>query len=131
MLEAAVDGVDHFEVDRRELQREGPTYTWDTIETFRPDEVMLVLGADAAAGVDTWYRGQDLISSVPIAVAHRPGTTRDVVEAVLPAFRWLEMPSLDISSTELRAWLRRGFSGRFLIPDTVLDVIAAAGLYRA
>lgn len=131
MLTAAVEGVEYFEIDRREVDRDGPTYTWDTIESFGSDEVVLVLGADAAAGVGGWYRGGELAERVAIAVARRPGTTTDEVEAVIPSVQWLQMPSLEISSTELRDWLVRGFTARFLVPDAVIELIAAESLYRS
>lgn len=131
MLTAAVENVEYFEIDTREVDRDGPTYTWDTIQSFGSDEVVLVLGADAAAGITSWYRGRELVERVPIAVARRPGTAVDAVETLIPALRWLEMPSLEISSTELREWLSRGFSGRFLVPDAAREVIAVESLYRS
>lgn len=124
MVSAAVEGIPHFEVDRRETERDGPTFTWDTIQTFIGDQVTLVLGADAAARLGSWHRGDELADRVEIAVVGRPGTERAEVEAAIPGVRWLEMPELDLSSTALRALLARGFSGRFLIPDGTLAVIA-------
>jgi nicotinate-nucleotide adenylyltransferase len=131
MVAAAVQGVPHFELDRREADREGPTFTWDTLHSFGDDAVVLVLGSDAAAGVRTWHRGDELVEATEIAVVGRPGTAREEVEsAVGRGLRWLEMPALDLSSTELRQWIARGFSGRYLIPDAVLEVIDRSGLYR-
>lgn len=131
MLTAAIEGVEYFELDRREIDRQGPTYTWDTVQSFDSDDVILVLGADSAATIRTWHRGDDLVDRVVVAVARRPGTAVEDVEAVLPQVRWLEMPSLDISSTELRAWLAQGYSGRFLVPDPVLEVIRSGSYYRS
>lgn len=131
MVEAAVAGTPYFGVDRREIEREGPTYTWDTLQSFEGEEPVLVLGADTAAGLPSWHRADRLIDTVEIAVVARPGTPRDLVERAAPAARWLEMPALDISSTELRTWIGRGYSARFLVPDAVLDVIAGHGLYSA
>lgn len=130
MTAAAIGGVAHFEMDRREADREGPTYTWDTIVSFDGDRVVLVLGADAAAGVDTWYRSRELIARTDIAVVGRPGIRRADVEAVLgPDVRWLDMPALDLSSTHLRRLVGCGYTARFLIPDAVREVIARHGLY--
>lgn len=129
MVAAAIAGIPYFEMDRREADRTGPTYTWDTIESFNGGATVLVLGADAAAGIRTWHRGDELAETVDIAVVGRPGIARADVEEAVPTARWLEMPELDLSSTELRAWLGRGFSGRFLIPDAVTDVIVSHGLY--
>jgi nicotinate-nucleotide adenylyltransferase len=131
MVEAAIGGVPYFELDRSEAEREGPTYTWDTIASFNGDDVVLVLGSDAAAGIRSWYRGDDIVETVQIAVIERPGTPRLEVEAAIPGVRWLEMPALDISSSELRGWLSQGFTGRFIIPDAVLAVIGAHRLYSA
>jgi nicotinate-nucleotide adenylyltransferase len=129
MISAAVEGIPHFEVDRRETEREGPTFTWDTIESFTNDQVILVIGADTAAGLRSWHRGDELAERVEVAVVGRPGAERAEVERAVPAVRWIEMPALNLSSTELRSWLRRGFSGRFLIPDGALGVIAENALY--
>ena len=129
MISAATADVPYFEVDSREADRSGPTYTWDTIESFGDEAVVLVLGADAAAGVGTWHRGSELVDRIGIAVVGRPGTDRRDVEAAIPAVRWLEMPQLDLSSTALRTWVGRGFSARFLVPDPVLEVIRAHSLY--
>lgn len=129
MVAAAIAGIPYFEMDRREADRTGPTYTWDTIESFNGGATVLILGADAAAGLRTWHRGDELAEKIAIAVVGRPGTSRADVEEAVPSARWLEMPELDLSSTELRAWLARGFTGRFLIPDPVTDVIVARGLY--
>ena len=131
MLSAAIADIEYFEIDTQEVERDGPTYTWDTITSFGSDEVVLVLGADAAAGMRSWFRGDELVERVRIAVARRPGTADTAVEAAVPGVHWLEMPSLEISSTELRDWLERGFSGRFLVPEASLAVIAASGLYRS
>ena len=129
MISAATAGVPYFEVDSREADRTGPTYTWDTIESFAEEAAVLVLGADAAAGVRTWHRGAELVHRIEIAVVGRPGTDRRDVEAVIPKVRWLEMPELDLSSTALRAWIGRGFSARFLVPDPVIEVIRSHSLY--
>jgi nicotinate-nucleotide adenylyltransferase len=129
MVEAAIEGIPYFELDRSEAERQGPTYTWDTIASFNGDDVVLVLGSDAAAGIRSWYRGDQIVETIQIAVIERPGTPRSEVEAVIPGVRWLAMPALDISSSELREWLSEGFSGRFIVPDAVLTVIEAHDLY--
>ena len=123
MISVATADVPYFDVDSREADRSGPTYTWDTIGSFADEAAVLVLGADAAAGVDTWHRGAELVRRIEIAVVGRPGTERRDVEAVIPKVRWLEMPELDLSSTALRSWIGRGFTARFLVPDPVIEVI--------
>lgn len=129
MVEAAINGIGHFELDLREVEADGPTYTIETVESYE-DDVVMILGADAAAGIGTWHRAGELLERVEVAVVGRPGTPRRAVEeAVGASLRWLDMPALDISSSELRAWLGAGSSGRFIVPDAVREIIVAEGLY--
>lgn len=129
MVAAAIEGVDHFDLDLREVDDPGPTYTIETVASFDED-VILILGADSAAGIRSWHQAASLLSQVEVAVVGRPGVDRgDVEEAVGEALRWLEMPALDVSSSELRDWIGAGFSARFIIPDPVREIIAEHGLY--
>lgn len=131
LVRAAVEGVRYFSVDDREVRRDGPSYTADTVGELRAEghEPWLVLGADAAAGIRSWFRADEL-EGVPVAIAERPGTDRTLVEsAALGPVTWLDMPRLDISSTELRAMAADGDSLRFLVPDGVWQRILAEGLY--
>lgn len=131
MVEAAIAGSTSFDLDRRELDRDGPTYTADTVASFGEEPIVLVMGADTAAGIGTWQRADEFIDSVEVAVVPRRGTTRREVEAVVgERLIWLDMPAIEISSTELRHHIGAGRSARYLVPDLVLSVIAAHGLYR-
>ncbi|HEY7563791.1 MAG TPA: nicotinate (nicotinamide) nucleotide adenylyltransferase, partial [Acidimicrobiia bacterium] len=74
MTKLAVSGVDYFVADDREVHREGWTYTADTLDTFDPtEEVVLILGADAARGLPTWERSAEVLSRVELAIVPRPG----------------------------------------------------------
>jgi len=127
----AVEGARYFEADRREVARDGWTYTADTLETFPADEeLVLILGADAAAGLPTWQRPEAVFRRAGVAVMGRPGVERAVVEAAAGAVHWLQAPLLDISGTLLRARHRAGHSIRFLVPESVLAYIESNGLYR-
>ncbi|NND84839.1 MAG: nicotinate (nicotinamide) nucleotide adenylyltransferase [Acidimicrobiia bacterium] len=131
LVRAAVDPVRYFAVDDREVRRQGPSFTADTVSELRAEgvEPWLVLGADAAAGMRSWHRADDL-RDVPLAIAARPGTDRTAVEAAaLGPVTWLEMPRLDLSSTELRSMVAAGESLRFLVPDSVWHLILAEELY--
>ena len=123
----------YFEVDARELQRPGWTYTIDTLATFpEADDVVLILGADAAVGLPSWHRADELIGSVRLAIVPRPGAAPSEVDAVLAGadVRWLDMPEMAISSTDLRRRAAVGMSVRFLVPHSVDEYIAQHGLYR-
>jgi nicotinate-nucleotide adenylyltransferase len=130
MTRLTVEGIPYFEADPREVERDGWTYTIETLESFPPEEELwLVLGADAAAGLPTWHRYREVVERARIAVAPRPGTDRRQIvqgDAV-----WLDMPELPISGTELRHRAREGRSIRFLVRDRVWDYICTHGLYRA
>lgn len=131
MTRRAVEGVEYFEADDREVNRDGPTYTIDTIESFdASDELWLVLGADAAANLPSWHRFEDVVERARIAVAPRPGTDRTVVEGILgERVVWLDMPRLDVSGTEIRRRAAAGGSVRFLVRQAVWEYLVARRLY--
>lgn len=131
MVEAAVAGVDGIEVSDIEIRRGGPTYTVDTLEQLRaedPDaELLVVLGADAAAGLDTWERPADVADLCRIVVVDRPGSTAAVPDGF--AVDRVAVPRLDISSTQMRERAAAGRSLRFLLPDGVISVVLERRLY--
>ena len=133
MVEAAVGEVDGLEASRLEIEAGGPSYTADTLATLlaeQPDrELFVILGADAAAGVTTWERYEEVRDLATIVVVERPGT---VTVDALPGWRWqrVEVPRLEVSSTDLRA---RAVDGRpldYLVTRDVAEWIDAHGLYR-
>ncbi len=130
MTELAVAGVDYFEADDREVRRDGWTYTIDTLESF-DDDVVLVVGADAACGLPTWHRFEAVCARAEIAVVPRPGVENESVAAALEGARWrlLAGPSIDISGTALRTFVAAGTSIRFLVPEPVRRYIIEHGLY--
>src|SRR5690606_36678870 len=133
MTRRAVQGVDYFEADEREVHREGWTYTADTLATFDPDcEIVLILGADSARGLPTWERADEVLKRVEVAVAPRPGTDRGALEAALGSsttVSWTDMIPLDGSGTIIRDRVARGRPGRFLVRDSVWRYFMAENLY--
>ena len=131
MTRLAVEGVDYFEADDREVHRDGWTYTIDTVRSYpASDDITLVLGSDAALGLTTWQEADELIERVSIAVAERPGTDRSVVESALGAVTWLDMPLLPVSGTILRARASEGRSIRFMVRESVWDYLTMNQLYE-
>ncbi len=154
MLEAALAGQDRLRADARELERSGASYTVDTLAELRAEigadrPLVLLVGADAFAGLSTWHRWRELFDLAHIGVLARPGHggvfeaelaaewfTRRVDDvavlrtraagAILP----LEVTPLEISASAVRALLACGRSPRWLVPDAVLALIARDGLYR-
>ena len=152
LLSAAVEDEPGLDVDTRELDRDGPTYTVETLASLRrefPDEVLVfILGMDSFQRLDSWHRWRELTELAHLAVAHRPGgalpATGPVAE-LLARCRWddpgtfldepagriivCEPPLLDISATRVRALVSQGRSIRFLVPDKVIELINRFGCY--
>ena len=131
MLELAVAGEPRFSVSRIELERDGPSYTVDTLESFAgADELFLILGGDAIAELPRWKDPDRIARLATLVVAERPGapSAPNHGSSSLLVF---DAPRLDISARELRARAARGRSLRYLVPDPVWRHIEARGLYRA
>lgn len=130
MARLAAAGVEGFEVDTREVDRGGPTYTFDTLETFPGDEdLYLILGADAAAGLPTWHRVDEVLERVTVLVVPRPGVDSEAVMNVVPEARVLDMTVLGVSGTLIRRLASSGDPFRFLVPESVHDYIVEHRLY--
>ncbi|WP_150803191.1 nicotinate-nucleotide adenylyltransferase [Pseudomonas fluorescens] len=154
MVECAVAGIAPLVVDARELQRDKPSYTIDTLELMRAelaadDQLFLLLGWDAFCGLPTWHRWEELLQHCHILVLQRPDADSEPPDALrnLLAARSVSDPlalkgpsgqiafvwqtPLAVSATQIRQLLASGKSVRFLVPDAVLAYIDAHGLYRA
>jgi len=130
MTRRAVDGIDGFGVDDREVVREGATYTADTLASFPDNEdLFLILGADAAARIQTWDRDGQVQSRATILVVPRPGTDPMTVADVIPDAVFIDMAVLEISSTEIRNLTRDSQPCRFLVPEPVHRFITDNDLY--
>ena len=131
LVEAAVRGIDGLQACALEVRRAGPSYTADTLASLqacRPDaELFTIVGDDAAALLGTWERYEDVVSLSHLVVVDRPGSHVEL--PALAEWRHVEVPRLEVSSTDLRARFTDGRPLDFLVPPAVLDVIAARGLY--
>ncbi|MEN9821581.1 MAG: nicotinate-nucleotide adenylyltransferase [Actinomycetota bacterium] len=133
MVQAAVAGVEGLEASSLEIDRGGRTYTADTLaalsQMYPGAELFTIVGDDAAAGLETWERPAEVASLSRLVVVDRPG-----VAVELPGgYEWLrvEVPHLDVSSSDLRARAADGRPLDYLVTDEVLAVIAERGLYGA
>jgi nicotinate-nucleotide adenylyltransferase len=125
-----------FVADDLELEREGPSYTVDTIARLREarpdDEVVLVVGSDTLPELPTWKDHDRLLRMCTVAVVTRPedGRAEDAAETKGDGIRRVPGPGLLVSATEIRRRVKEGRSIRYLVPETVADYIAKRGLYR-
>lgn len=154
LVRLAVEGVELLRVDDRELLRERPSYSIETLESLRGElgeqvQLFLLLGWDAYCGLPSWHRWQELLDHCHILVLQRPDADSEAPEALrdLQAARSVADPQamsgpagqisfvwqtpLAISATRIRQLLASNRSVRFLVPDAVLAYINAHGLYRA
>lgn len=153
MLEAAIAGEPGLVVDDRELARNKPSYTVDTLAALRETlgesvPLVMIVGTDAFAAIDRWHDWQKLLALAHIVVVARPGVEVPAgsVAAELLAERatddpkvlheaaagviWsVNLPPLDISATGVRRSIREGGSIRYLVPDPVVSIIRQSDLY--
>jgi nicotinate-nucleotide adenylyltransferase len=136
----AVGDDDRFSVSDLELQRDGPSYTVDTLQVLSNDassnDLFLILGGDIAAGLPRWHEPERVLELATVAVAERRGTAREAVEEALAGLkggeraRFFQMPRIEISSTMVRRRVRCGQPIRYFVPDGVKQYIETHGLYR-
>lgn len=130
MTRLAIAGTPGFELDLREVERQGPSYTIDTLLSFPDDEELdLIVGSDAAAALSTWHRWEEVVARARILVGPRPGHDISVVTRAVPNAVSLDMAALDVSSTLIRKMASDGRPYRFLVPATVHEFIETEGIY--
>lgn len=152
MVEAAIAGQEGFVADDRELHREGPSYTIDTLIELREEHPQrslgLIVGMDAFLGLSTWHRWDELLNVAHIIVAHRPGwkapdigplgelitehgthRVADVHNATHGRIHIHAVTQLEISSTEIRDLIAAGRDPRFLMPDALRNLIQEKEIY--
>jgi nicotinate-nucleotide adenylyltransferase len=160
MVERAVAGLPGFSVDATEVRaaegNSAPGYTVDTLQRQRrlhgeERPLVLLIGADAFARLESWQRWRDLLGLAHIAVATRPGhelrvgadgtaldaefnarqgKAADIAAAPAGRIVPFAITALEISATAIRRRLAAGLSARYLVPDPVLDYIESHQLYR-
>ncbi|MBW3662646.1 MAG: nicotinate-nucleotide adenylyltransferase [Actinobacteria bacterium] len=122
-------------VDSREVEREGETYTMDTLEELHEEEPdaewIFLVGADAAAKLDQWHRVDEVLEAASVVVVSRPGSAAALPETIEERVTRLDVTPIGITSTELRRRFGTGGATRFLVPDEVAAYVHAHGLYGA
>jgi len=151
MLHLAIKNSQKFVVDDRELKRDGPSYTVDTLRSLKqemPEQPLyLILGSDAFSHLSTWHQWKQLLDLSHIIVIARPEQPLSLPEemtswyqdhlailedtALLTGKIWpVTLTQLNISASAIRRDLVKGRSPAFLMPDTVVSFIEQLGLYQ-
>lgn len=133
MVRSAVDGVDGLVASDIELRRGGDSYSADTLAEMtrqRPEAIyFLVVGVDAAVGMPTWTRVEEVLRMATVVVVDRPGVGMLELPPGWRAER-VEIPRLEVSSTDVRARVRDGRPLDYLLTPGVISCIRERGLYR-
>lgn len=154
MVRAAIEGEPRFMLDDRELRREGPSYSVDTLLDLRAEyahrSLCLIIGMDAFLGLPQWHEWREILQLAHLVVAHRPGwrapesgalgelladrgTGRvgDLHESRAGRVYIRAVTQLEISSSAIRELIRAGRAPRYLVPDPVSRLLAESGCYSA
>jgi nicotinate-nucleotide adenylyltransferase len=140
LVRAVAADDDLLEVSELEVRADGPSYSVNTLAALheeRPDdELTFLMGADVAAGLESWREPERVLELARLGIAGRPGTVLDEAEAALDRLGGREraeivpMPEIDISSTRVRRRIADGRPIRYVVPDPVRALIEERGLYR-
>ena len=140
LARAAAADEGGVEASGLEVEREGPSFTYLTLEALReedPDgEIWFLMGADMAAALESWERPETVLELARVGVVPRPGVDMDEASSVLERFgaadraEIIEMPLCGVSSTLIRERTAAGRPLRHLVPDPVIERIETGGMYR-
>jgi nicotinate-nucleotide adenylyltransferase len=135
---AAVDD-ERFSVSSLEVDREGPSYTYETLELLAKERgdtgLVFVMGADAAVGLESWRNPERVVELARIAVARRSGVSDSDVNTAMRSLgaegraTMLEMPQFGVSSSAVRERAAAGRPLRYLVPEPVARFIEEKGIY--
>jgi len=141
MVELAVADDERFETSRLELDREGPSYTADTLEQLAKespeDELFLILGGDQAAALGAWHKPEKVLERATVAVFERVSWGRNAIGIKIGRLpgaervRYLDMPLMQVSSSAIRRRVSEDLPIRYLVPDRVEEYIRENNLYAS
>ena len=140
LCEATASADERLETSRLEVDREGPSYTVDTLRALREespeDELVWILGGDQAGLLRSWHEPEQVLELARVAATERGAWRRAGIFLEARHLRhnerlvFFEMPPIGVSSTMVRRRVAQGRPIRYLVPDAVAEVIEARGLYR-
>ncbi len=136
MLTRFCNANPHFTLDQREIGRQGVSYTIDTIrevkreQALKREEIGFLMGADNYLALETWREAEHLVQECVILVAERPTYPMKESLPFEEQVRFLDLPRIEISSSQIRARTREGKSVRYYVTPEVAEYITHHELYR-
>lgn len=135
MVEGAIRSHIGFAVSDIEIRRQGPSYTFDTLQelsrTNPGARLYFILGSDLLPDIVHWHKWETLIGLATFVGVRRPGApAQKIPDLLLDAVKQIDIPAIDVSSTLIRARVAEGKSIRYLVPGAVQDIIEEERLYR-
>ncbi len=145
MVRLAVGDNPHFAVSSLEIEREGPSYTAETLAELcdqlgRETEFFFIMGGDSLVDFPHWHEPQRILELACLAVAERPepgdvglgeSLAEELARGIQERVIWLRMPLIAISASAVRERVRRGLSIRYWVPPAVEEYIRQHKLYAA
>lgn len=141
MTELALKGHPHFRMSSIELDREGPTYTYETLETLKEENpdctYYFILGADSLLTMETWKNPKQIFKNCVVIASVRGTGTEDKIRKIATHLIYeyqadvhiLPARFIDLSSSEIRQRIAKGKSVRYMLPEEVREYIYENGLY--
>lgn len=142
MLKLALGDDPNFEINDIELQKEGPSYTFDTLTALQEEygedvDLFFIMGTDSFLELKDWHKAEELIRNFKFLIGLRRGydeeklhkAKKELREKYPLDARYIRIPELEISSTEIKRLIRDGRSVKFLMPESVIEYIDINDLY--
>lgn len=143
MLELAIGDHEGFRISTIELEKEEPSYTYDTLRALSDQygadaELFFIIGTDAFMQIEEWNFSRELLSEFSFLIGLRKGYDESKLEKILEDLstryplkaQYIRIPELEIAASDLRDRMATGKSVRFMLPDAVIEYIAQNGLYQ-
>jgi nicotinate-nucleotide adenylyltransferase len=129
MLKLAIEGNHQFRVTTVELERQGTSFTVDTMkilnETYKDFQFFFIIGADMIEYLPKWYKINELVELVQFVGVERPEYSHDTSFPII----YVDVPAMEVSSSIIRERLKNGRTVRYLLPDLVIHYIEEKHLY--
>lgn len=153
MLELSLNAQKNILINPVELEHSGQSYTVDTLKRLRnqddtPEKLTWILGSDAWLGLNLWHKADELLDLANLLIINRPQTTQtmndwhiqklnqhqcefeQLLKSSCNKIAFLNLPQLDVSSSQLKDWIKQGKSIRYLVPERVMEFIQQQELYK-